>query len=177
MKILLAALALLLVADFSRADEIYTYTGPQPSDLSGSFTTQGIVSSGVPSDVISFSFTDGLDTWTPANSTFGGTFLVNPDGSFLVWGFNIEVKGQLVAYSQTQYSPFYYEDYTPIGDSWVANQFSFDKPKGSWTMAAVSTPEPGTLALLGVGLLGLLARKRLQVKRTQVPEAVWEPLS
>lgn len=133
-----------------------------------------MIGSGVFSNIASFSFTDGPDTWTPANSTFGGTFLVNPDGSFLSWGFQIDVDGTRVAYSQTQYSAFYHQDHTPVGDSWVANQFSFDKPKGSWT---VSTPEPSSLLLMGFGLAGFLARKRLQAKSTQVPETVWEALA
>jgi hypothetical protein len=72
-----------------------------------------------------------------------------------------------LAYSQTEITDFYNQDHTPVGDSWVANQYSYDKPKGSFTISdgdhdgddPVSTPEPGTLALLGVGLAGLLARK------------------
>lgn len=47
---------------------------------------------------------------------------------------------------------------------------------GVWTESVI-TAEPGTLALVGVGLAGLFARKRLQARRNQIPEGVWELLA
>jgi hypothetical protein len=157
----------------AKADEItYTYTGPAPADLSGSFTTsvplvpnegfnQGLNSAFT--NVVSWNFTDGVQTWTPANSSFDGGAFVNPDGSFLVWNFLIKGTDGSEAFSITNLSAFYYQDRTPVGDTF--NPDTASPVKGSWTMGdhdgddPVSTPEPGTLALLGVGLVGLLARK------------------
>jgi hypothetical protein len=189
MKRVFIILVLCLIPALARADEIYTYSGPAPADLSGSFTTEdpivattapfGFLNAGfssVPIDwgnfmpgvtIESFKFTDGVDVWASANSVLGGIACVNPDGTFALWSFVISVGDDRVARSLTEFGNFYDQDTTPVGDSWVANQYSFDKPKGSFTISdgdhdgddPVSTPEPGTLALLGVGLAGLLARK------------------
>src|ERR1700731_3988363 len=102
-----------LIPVLAKADDItYTYTGPAPADLSGSFTVAtplvagprvgfagNAVFTSVPFDsglnhwsifvTSTFSFTDGVDVWTPANSTLDGNVFVNPDGSFAVWAFNI----------------------------------------------------------------------------------------
>lgn len=162
MKALLIT-ALLLLAGTARADEIYSYTGPAPADLSGSFTTPTLLTpdgtygfiNAIFSNVLTFNFTDGKDVWTPANSTFSGGVFVNPDGTFLMWGFSlISNDGLLYAFSHTTQGSFYYQDDTPVGDSWVANQASWEKPKGSWTMVdpPSSVPEPGTLGLVAIGL-------------------------
>jgi hypothetical protein len=165
-KLALGILALALLAGSAKADEVYTYTGPAPADLSGSFTTPMLLSASnqtygtvgtlnaLFTPVTSWSFTDGPQTWTPTNSSFAGGAYINPDGTFAVWSFDIQQNGLTVAYSQTSYTNFYNQDDTPVGDSWVANQNLWDKPKGSWTMAdpPSSLPEPGTLALVGLGL-------------------------
>jgi hypothetical protein len=41
------------------------------------------------STVLSFSFTDGIDIWTPADSMLAGNAYVNPDGSLAVWSFSL----------------------------------------------------------------------------------------
>jgi len=188
MKRVFIILVLCLIPALAKADEItYTYTGPAPPDLSGSFTVAtpltgaggstigyggNALFTSVPYDsgfnhwnvflASTFRFTDGPDVWTPANAVLAGYAYVDPsDGSLGFWSFGISVAGNnRVAYSQTAITPFYYQDNTPVGDSWVANESLWNKPKGSWTMsdddAPVATPEPNTLILLGAGI-GALA--------------------
>lgn len=170
MKLTLILAALTLLSFPARADEIYTYIGPSPADLSGSFTTAQPLSLGCNpcgfdlnatiTGLLNFSFTDGLDTWTPANSALLGEVNLNPDGTFSVWNFHLTNFSDpaAFAYSVTNLSAFYYEDYSPLGNSWTANQSSWDKPKGSWTMVdpPSSVPEPSTWLLLLTGLTFLL---------------------
>lgn len=172
MKTLLVAsiAALLLLAGSARSDEIYTYTGPAPADLSGSFITPApLVSDGSSnllnalfSGVLSWNFTDGIDTWTPANSTFSGGAFVNPDGSFMIWAFTLlSLDSSQWAFSYTDHGATYYQDSSPRGDSWEANQNLWEKPKGAWSMAdppsaIVSAPEPKSIVLASIGLFCLL---------------------
>lgn len=166
MKLALAALVFIMLSIPARADEIYTYHGPSPADLSGSFTTAAPIPLGCNpcgfdlnatfTGILTFSFTDGLDTWTPANSALLGEVNLNLDGTFSVWNFHLTNFSDpaAFAYSITNLSAFYYEDYSPIGNSWTANQSSWEKPKGSWTIAdPVATPEPATWLLLLTGLI------------------------
>jgi hypothetical protein len=167
---IMAAMLSLFLTPLARADEItYTYTGPAPADLSGSFTTSTPLTPNFSAfdlnaafiNVVSWSFTDGVQTWTPANSSFDGGAFVNPDGSFSTWNFSLHGTDGSVAFSITNLSAFYYEDRTPVGDTFNNNtEFHV---KGSWTMGdndaddsgPVSTPEPGSLFLLGAGLATL----------------------
>jgi PEP-CTERM motif len=165
---IMTAMLFLILPPLAKADEItYIYTGPAPADLSGSFTTSTPLTPNMQEifnlnaafiNVVSWSFTDGVQTWTPSNSSFDGGAFVNPDGTFLDWNFRI-VSGTSGAFSITNLTPFYYQDHTPVGDTFNPNTAT--PVKGSWTMGdqdgddTVSTPEPSSLLLLGVGLAAL----------------------
>jgi len=127
---------LFLIPALAKADDIttYTYVGPAPANLSGSFTTAtplvpGSVFGGAFyinaafTNVLSWKFTDGVDTWTPANSTFEGGAFVNPDGTLLDWSFQIGSGNQEI-FSQTALGAFYYQDHTPVGDTSVPTHSS-----------------------------------------------------
>jgi hypothetical protein len=164
--------AMLFLPALAKADEITTYTynnGPAPANLSGSFTTSVPLTPGTVggpelintgfTNVLSWNFTDGVDTWTPANSTFDGGAFVNPDGTFLDWNFTLVTAGGPAAFSQTAFGAFYNQDVTPLGDSFLANFNLFNKPMGSFTVTdvdTVATPEPGALILLAAGLGALV---------------------
>lgn len=193
MKLALGILALALLAGTARADEIYSYTGPAPADLSGSFTTSALLVSDGSSNLInalfsnalSWNFTDGKDVWTPANSTFDGGAFVNPDGTFLIWGFTLVSNSGLYAFSHTTQGAFYYQDDTPVGDSWTANQNLWEKPKGSWTMAdpPSSVPEPSALMslLLAACMLACIWVSGYIFGQDSITKQrrakVWEPLA
>src|ERR1700694_2259749 len=100
MKVILGALWGLMLAATASADEIYSYTGPAPADLSGSFTTASLLTPQYTGyinadfrDVLTWSFTDGVDVWNPSNSLFGGGAAVNADGTFAAWSFRL-LEGQ-----------------------------------------------------------------------------------
>jgi PEP-CTERM motif len=192
MKVLLAALALLLSAGMAKGDSIWEYSGntigdpgvgvldftqqkfiPTPNPcgcaIEGSLT---LSNAGVPT---LWGFTAGAVTLTNLNSTIeldDMAWVGNPN-LFAGWMFEIAGQGVFISSSFTGSNFEATDGVTINGQSYQYVQGNH----GVWSDPPAATAEPGTLALIGVGLAGLLARKRLQVRRNQVPEAVWEPLA
>lgn len=193
MKALLATLALALLACTASADNTFIYTGnifnygkfwfnpgpgktlppdqlgPNPCNcaLDGSLTLNATF------EATAWNFTDGTNVWNNTNSTgiistfndIGGpSFDVgrDPASPFRLWFIDLtNTSGVTMLTKFTSGSMLDAADTAP-------NLTVFGDP-GIWTAVA----EPGTLGLVGLGLAGLLLRKR---KKARVP-GVWEPLA
>ena len=185
MKLALGILALALLAGTANADSVWDYqsnpldgTGINPGvscgcEISGTVDFASMAPAGqfgyVPA--VSWSFSDGTHTLTNLNST--ATF--DPYGMtgaspFTLANYNVYITGQGITFG------IYAYDISEATDYIVVNNVPFgyeEGNQGTWYDPLVSTPEPGTLALLGLGLLALVARGR---KRAKV-SSVWEPLA
>jgi hypothetical protein len=172
-RLLICSLFVLAFAASARADEIYTYTGTL---FSGSLTlaqalpassTTSVQFPAVPgwTDVSSWSFTNGVVTWTNLNSNILGTLTTNSSSQIVQWTLN---GGSAIVGSNTfQWSS------SDVGcalhmltcsDSIAENGTTIAKSApGSWNMTATSTvPESSSLLLLSIGLASLvMVRRRL----------------
>jgi hypothetical protein len=176
-KTLLATLALALLAGSASADT-WTYTGnavgnlvanPEGNTANG-FAIDGTVTFAAPlvlnqpDPVLSFSFTQGSFTFDNSNSTLNiAPFAFAQTTPFLDWEFQVSDAKGLELFSQ-RYDIGESVDVGPAG----AEQGN----PGMWT-DTVSTPEPGTLVLVGLGLLALVSRGRRRAKVS----SVWEPMA
>ena len=162
MKYLLAiAVILFFISTTARADQTWTYQGnsshvggassaalypPNPCGcaLTGSFTLDN---SG---NVLSYSFTDSIITLNQTDSTMQ---LYDWQGLLGGWSLRItDTSGDVLG-------SLYYGSVGEATD-YGTGGLSLEGNRGTWTESAVATPEPGTLALLGAGLVGIFARRR-----------------
>ncbi len=194
MKALLFTLALALFACTASADTVWTYTGntfnygkfwfnpgpgktlppdqlgPNPCNcaLDGSLTLNSTF------QATAWNFTDGINVWNNSNSTgllstfndIGGpTFDVgrNPSSPFRLWFIDLTNTSGV-----TMLTKFTTGSMLDAADTVATDGLTVFADPGTWV-----TPEPSTFALVGLGLAGLLARKRRR------PEIVadWEPLA
>jgi hypothetical protein len=163
---LVAALA--LFASPSRADTIYTYTGapftsffdttcPPTCSITGHFTVTAPLGSGISGlpnfTPESFSFTDGVTTWTNLNSTFYVQFEVdtNTSGAISAWDINLIGPGSGGGLFTYYVGPGTLQEGTNV-DTYEAFATDGGLP-GTWTQAS-SVPEPSSFSLLCLGMLG-----------------------
>jgi PEP-CTERM motif len=172
----------LIGAPHARADTVYTYTGNpltiilgpsyKPTDfIRGSFTLASALGNNFPLGPItptSYSFTDGVQTLTNKNSIINTIEMAtNSNGTPDEWvvGFctdNTCVQ-QIFTITQTPL-PTSPEDRAELSTFPNIDEARNMDSQGSWSIT-VTTPEPGTLSLLGLGTVGLglcwwMTRKR-----------------
>jgi PEP-CTERM motif len=167
MKTLIALLALALLATTASADTVWNYQGnainyfegtvPGPSNISP-FALTGSVTLNDQNVAVAWSFNDGLSTLTNLNSTGQPIDSLFGAGNkpFDTWRVDLTGNGDHIR------SVFFgsLNEAIDFGRGGLVNVRS---DPGTWTEEVVGTPEPGTLALLGVGLAGFLARKYRRV--------------
>jgi hypothetical protein len=172
------------------ADEIYTYTGNPftvTSDPSGGFAGQSVDGSftiGAPlgDDLtfassptignvvpLSYSFTDGVNTFTNLNSVSYFNFETNGSGVITEWFVSMSTDGLNTPGLSTQ------DDGSPSsptiadqGNSAFGNTGGENlNDKGVWSASSTSAvPEPGNLMLVSLGLAAIaIVRQRSQGRR------------
>jgi hypothetical protein len=150
---------LFLVSTTARADQTWTYQGNSTEGITGGATnTCGCALSGTLTldanfDILSYSFTDGIVTLNQTDSSMNlHPFLNGETVPFVFWGMGITAPD----------GSFLNSIFFDVGEATDSGTGGLDVEgnHGTWTESAVATPEPGTLALLGAGLVGVFARRR-----------------
>jgi len=178
-KIVLGLVLALMVAGPALADTVLTYTGNTINYIQGvnpgptgtnpcGCALDGTLTLDANNDVISYSFTAGQDTLTPANSTglLGQDIFAvfNTVDNYFRWAFSITGQDGTLVHSQFDGSVSDAVDYSSGG-------LFVNADPGKWTVAAA---EPATGLFVGLGLAGFgLMRRRRQ---KPLENAVWEKL-
>jgi hypothetical protein len=181
LKIVLGLVFALVLASAALADTVLTYTGNTVNYIQGvnpgptgtnpcGCALDGTLTLDANRNVISYSFTAGQDTLTPANSTglLGQDIFAvfNTVDSYFRWAFSITGQDGTLVHSQFDGSVSDAVDYSSGGLFVNANP-------GRWT-ETVDAAEPATGLFVGLGLavFGLMRRRR----KKPLENAVWEKL-
>jgi hypothetical protein len=179
LKIVLGLVLALVISSGALADTVLSYNGNTINYIQGvnpgptgtnpcGCELDGTVTLDSNNDVISYNFTAGKDTLTPANSTglLGQDIFAvfNTVDSYFRWAFSITGQDGTVIHSQFGGSVSDAVDYSSGG-------LIVNADPGAWTVDAAE-PATGLFVGLGLAVFGLMRRRR----KKPLENAVWEKL-